>query len=250
VHPASGLATCYRTLAAHVDAHQPVYGLQAYGFAAQDQPLTTVEEMAAAYVREILQVQTESPYYLLGWSLGATVAYEMAQQLRAAGRDVALLALLDSEPCDPLDEPLSREELDAWERRRLEQYVEGPDRPSCDDGVRSIEELRSRYLEQLRAAGDVPAGFTDAHLARLLRVWILNERIGKRYRFTSYPGAIVAINSTQTSPDGWRRLAGGGLDVLTLDAPHERFMTEPHVSTLAGLLRPFLPARPARCTNE
>ena len=42
------------------------------------------------------RVQPDGPYQLGGWSFGGLVAYEMAQQLRAAGADVALLALLDT----------------------------------------------------------------------------------------------------------------------------------------------------------
>jgi thioesterase domain-containing protein len=41
--------------------------------------------MAAAYLAEIRQVQPEGPYNLLGACMGAVVAFEMAQQLRAEG---------------------------------------------------------------------------------------------------------------------------------------------------------------------
>src|SRR5262249_54549249 len=44
--------------------------------------------------------QPEGPYHLGGFSLGGTVAYEMAQQLRAAGEGVGLLALFDHAPRD------------------------------------------------------------------------------------------------------------------------------------------------------
>jgi aspartate racemase len=54
--------------------------------------------MAAHYVREITSFQTEGPFYLVGYSLGGVIAFEIAQQLHRLGRRVALLALLDCGP--------------------------------------------------------------------------------------------------------------------------------------------------------
>ena len=55
----------------------------------------SVETIAAHYLGEIHSVQPNGPYFLGGYSFGAMVAFEMAQQLKKAGADVALLALLD-----------------------------------------------------------------------------------------------------------------------------------------------------------
>ena len=56
--------------------------------------------MAAAYLMEIMAVEPEGPYYLCGNCFGGTIAFEIAQQLRQQGQDVALLALIDTAfPC-------------------------------------------------------------------------------------------------------------------------------------------------------
>ncbi len=47
-------------------------------------------------MREIRGVQPHGPYLLGGYCLGGTIAYEAAQQLHAAGEEVALLALFDT----------------------------------------------------------------------------------------------------------------------------------------------------------
>jgi oxalate---CoA ligase len=54
-----------------------------------------IEDLAARYVAEVLDVQPEGPYHLVGACVGGLVAYEMACQIRAKGEPVALLALLD-----------------------------------------------------------------------------------------------------------------------------------------------------------
>ncbi|MCP4654504.1 MAG: hypothetical protein GY856_03685, partial [bacterium] len=61
-----------------------------------EEPRRRIDEMAAEYLRSIRGVWPEGPYALLGWSLGGMVAYEMARQLEEAGREVALLALVDA----------------------------------------------------------------------------------------------------------------------------------------------------------
>src|SRR5262249_31321848 len=61
-------------------------------------PLTTIEAIASAYLDEIRELQPNGPYYLVGMCMGGIVAYEMAQQLHAAGHSVAFLGLLDTWP--------------------------------------------------------------------------------------------------------------------------------------------------------
>src|SRR5205085_2838295 len=45
---------------------------------------------------QVRRIQAEGPYFLGGYSFGGTLAFEMAQQLRARGENVALLFMIDS----------------------------------------------------------------------------------------------------------------------------------------------------------
>lgn len=85
-----------RHLALQFAEERAVYGLQARGLVGDDAPHETVQEAAADYIAELRQVQPVGPYLLSGFSGGGITAYEMAQQLRAAGEEVAVLALLDT----------------------------------------------------------------------------------------------------------------------------------------------------------
>lgn len=60
----------------------------------------TIETMARRHVSLLENFQPRGPIRLIGWSAGAIVALEMAQQLRARGRDVPLLVALDGAPCN------------------------------------------------------------------------------------------------------------------------------------------------------
>jgi thioesterase domain-containing protein/NAD(P)-dependent dehydrogenase (short-subunit alcohol dehydrogenase family)/acyl carrier protein len=85
-----------RHLALQFSDARAVYGLQARGLIGDSAPHETIEEAAADCIAEIRQVQPRGPYLLSGFSGGGITAYEMARQLKSAGEEVAVLALLDT----------------------------------------------------------------------------------------------------------------------------------------------------------
>jgi amino acid adenylation domain-containing protein len=105
VHPAGGNVLCYAELARALGPDQPFYGLQLPDLEVLG-PSPTVEALAAHYVAALAAVVPSGPYSLGGWSLGGAIAYEMARQLRAAGHEIDLLALIDPSPL-PLRAPAS-----------------------------------------------------------------------------------------------------------------------------------------------
>ena len=61
---------------------------------------STIEAIARHHVAVLETFQPQGPIHLIGWSAGAIVALEMAQQLRARNRCVPLLVALDGAPCN------------------------------------------------------------------------------------------------------------------------------------------------------
>jgi thioesterase domain-containing protein len=57
---------------------------------------TTVEEMAAVYIRIIRSVRREGPYLLGGYCNGGVLAYEIARQLREQKQPVELVAVISA----------------------------------------------------------------------------------------------------------------------------------------------------------
>jgi amino acid adenylation domain-containing protein len=96
VHGAGLNVLLFSALAMNMDDDQPVYGLQARGLNGVDEPLDVMEDIAANYIAEIIAQNPEGPYALAGYSLGGTIAYEMARQLKDMGKDVKLLAVFDT----------------------------------------------------------------------------------------------------------------------------------------------------------
>jgi len=100
----------FAELCRELGPEQPFYGLQSLGLDGSTAPLTSIEEIAKLNISELLAVQPQGPYAIIGACFGATVAYEMARQLLAEGVDIAYLGLLDPtqrEGRDLCDSPAS-----------------------------------------------------------------------------------------------------------------------------------------------
>ncbi|MCC2976613.1 amino acid adenylation domain-containing protein [Sphingomonas sp. PL-96] len=189
-----------------VDPRCPIYGLNISH--AEEQRLLAASfdltALAAVIVGHLERLVPTGPILLGGWCRWAIVAWEVAQQLRHAGRDMRLLVLLDAERPD-LRKPLPI-------RSRLAQLVR-----------------RSAPAPQTSSFGDVvlarsqsyrPAPY-DGEVALLLA--------GSR------PGGA--------SPDGgWAELVKGPLTILQSAGDHESMVRFPHSEALANnLSRALLP---------
>ena len=73
-----------------------VIGIRARGVVRGEKPHTSIEAMAADYLREIKERQPNGPYYLCGYSSGGLVAFEIARRLSESGDDVGLVGLFDT----------------------------------------------------------------------------------------------------------------------------------------------------------
>jgi len=96
VHGAGLNVLLFSSLTEHLDKDQPIYGLQAKGLNGEDEPFTSIPEMAAHYISEILSQNPDGPYALSGFSFGGIIAYEMARQLLEMGKEVRMLAMFDT----------------------------------------------------------------------------------------------------------------------------------------------------------
>ena len=215
MHPVAGSAFVYVALARLLGTQRPFYGLNA----PVNEPLTKIEEMAARYVEAVRAVQPEGPYLLGGWSMGGLIAYEMAQQLRARGQGVALLALIDRAAYDA--EPQARDDavLQSW----FEQ---------------TIESVR----EQAAASGGGLSDFGPTMYHRLFQVYKNNHRAVEQYAPRPYAGRVTLLRAAETplaAPDptlGWGALAAE-VELHVVPGTHTSMLHEPEVRELAVRLR-------------
>ena len=94
IHGGNGTAAFSRKVR-DVLPDRPIYAVRALGLLPGEIPMISASEMASSYIREIRRVRPSGPYHIFGQCSTANVAYEVAQQLSAAGEQVKTVTLGD-----------------------------------------------------------------------------------------------------------------------------------------------------------
>jgi thioesterase domain-containing protein/acyl carrier protein len=97
VHPASGNILAFIPLARSFH-DRPVYGLRSTGVKPGERLFKSMAEMATTYAAAIQRKQPQGPYAISGYSLGSSIAFEIAKILEAKGESVPFVGALDSPP--------------------------------------------------------------------------------------------------------------------------------------------------------
>jgi thioesterase domain-containing protein/acyl carrier protein len=251
VHPAGGNVLCYAELARVLGPRQPFYGLQFPGVDGtgddrSQQPLATIEDMAAHYVAAVRAAGHQGPHRLGGWSLGGAVAYEMARQLAAAGEAVELLAMFDAPPPGAAagweEEEL---ELMAWFARDLAALSGRPIAVSGADlaAVPAGDRLRQVVLAA-QAAHVLPPDLGPAEAARLFAVFRTTQRALRAYTPGRYDGRVLLVLAgappgAEDEPPAvvtaWRSLATS-VEVEWVPGDHYSLVRPPRAAHLARLI--------------
>jgi amino acid adenylation domain-containing protein/non-ribosomal peptide synthase protein (TIGR01720 family) len=238
VHPLGGNVLCYADLARLLPPDQPLFGLQAPGMEEGQVPLTSIDEMATAYLRLVRERQPDGPYALAGYSFGGYVAFEMAQRLRDAGEGVALVALLDT----PAPSVIRSEQRDTGSAELLSSLF-----PVLGLSVERLRALGSEddqlahVMARAREAYLVPPGFSMAEARRYFAVCRINH--GMRPAPRPFAGKLTLLRARDgaerisTDPSlGWLALAPGGLDLHWVDGRHEDMLASPHAQSTARVI--------------
>jgi len=248
VHPAGGTVLCYVELAEALAPDVPFHALQAQGLAAGQEPLRSVEDMAALYREAVLAAQPRGPYHLAGWSAGGLIAWELAQQLRARGHDVALLAMFDTYAPAALDLPEPGEEDDV---RNMVTLL-GSEVALDEARLRALgREARLEYvLDAAKAAGIIPPGYRAGDARRLIDVFAAVSRAAGAYRPAAYAGRVMLFAAQEETAaavvdpgdraHGFGPLARGELVVHPLAGSHLELMRQPLAASIAARLRAAL----------
>ncbi len=235
----------FRPLSARLGDDQPMYGL---GQPTHDMDLntegpTSVAGIAAEYVTEINRVRPAGPIILAAISLGGVVAFETAQQLVAAGREVALLALFDATGPAAVQR---RTELGFRGRlvTHLNALRDDPRDYVVGRTALQVKRLR-RYTELAETGLRRRLGLDPNRRLDIRRFIEENIQSQVRYEYRPYPGDMAVykaagdpfIGHLLETDMGWRPVADGGLIIRVVGGDHLTMVAEPHVERLADLLQ-------------
>lgn len=217
----NGDVFCFRPLSQLLAGARPFHGFQPPGVDGEAEPLGSVEALAAAFVESMRTEQSAGPYRIGGYCTGGVIAYEAAQQLLAAGDEVASLVLLGT--------------------------------PSVG-GYRLSHRLKATPVRALNKAlriarGRQPVGdrapAPESREEDRLRVEAATVAAVRRYEPRPYPGRVVlfvpSADRTALYVErymDWEPLARGGLTVHPgpEGTIHSRMLRAPAVETLAPTL--------------
>jgi thioesterase domain-containing protein len=198
IHPGGGLCWPYLGFAGRLPKDRPVYGIQAKGLDGAVLLPESIAEMVADYAEEILAVQPEGPYHLLGLSVGGTLAHAVAAELQRRGHRVALLALLDSVPSGPL----------------------------VGLGLPTAEAVRDYFADHLVALAD--PGDEEAFVDNAVTVIVNHTRLMPDFTSPVYRGDVLFFNAVagQSTPeesyaDLWRGHVEGAVQRYDVPGLHE-----------------------------
>ena len=248
VHGAGGNLLIYRDLAKGLGKDVPFYGLQAQGLDGQATPKNSIEEMASHYVREILEAHPTGPYFLGGYCMGGTVAYEMAQQLLHLGKRVGLLVLLDTYNFSTMKQDLQ------WTDRlsaRLQKIRFHGANILMATGQDRLAYLREKVRLAAETATDAillmkRSTTSDSFRQTLKSIHDINHGAAMVYQPKPYADRLTLIRpqtnySFFQDPDmGWRPLALGGIDKVDLPINPHAMLVKPYVAYTSKALRTCL----------
>ena len=247
VHGAGMNVLIYKAMSQQMDADQPVYGLQAKGLNGIDEPSESIEAMAADYVAAITAANPHGPYALAGYSYGGIIAFEMARQLLAAGREVKFLGLFDtyaeqSDYYDPWFVKHFRRNVYFLKNVAYKCWLMGT-RPKELIRLR-LQSIRRATVEKMKYTKDEQYELINGHSYRLGEVQELAQR---NYRLVPQPVQVHVFRCSErlyylsdATHMGWREFALGGVQVHDMPGNHFNLFAPPHDAACARIVQAAL----------
>jgi aspartate racemase len=240
-------------LSQYLGADRPLYALEHQAHDGRRALYTRVDTIARHYLDELRSIRPHGPYVLGGYSFGAAVAFEAAQQLTTEGEEVAMLFMLDppSRQATPgasaldrskhyLRSVACREKLNSL-LPRLKRVVRGEVTARMDRIDKSLERLHwQAYLLQGR---HLPPSLRSAYILDVYR------RALRSYAPQKYSGPVTIFKGKEICyqpPLDWLDLFSGELEIHEAPCGHLDLTKEPHVAVWAARLRDSLD----RCDHQ
>ena len=259
VHSLTGELIYWQALVEHLGPDLPIYGLRLPVKDGALQPFSDLRLLAAHHAEQMIACNPDGPYRLAGFSSGARVALEIAQQLVSLGREIAFLGVIDSGPFlgedllgeSPLVKPqeyirnvyywivddlvyAQPRELLVRIKTRIKRLATGLGilKPSARpedvlelEALHHLNELPSYYRNVFETSHQAWTTYVPHPYPK--RVTLFRARAGKLFHIREHDL-------------GWSRIAQGGIEVRVVRGDHMSIITHLHVRSLAEQFRECL----------
>ncbi|WKX71565.1 amino acid adenylation domain-containing protein [Streptomyces sp. XD-27] len=194
MHGGGGLGWAFFSFVLHAQ-DRPAYALQSRGWDGVEPQAASVEEMVEDYVDQMVKMQPEGPFHLVGWSYGGTVVQAVAEAVDRRGREVAFVAILDSQPGGDYFKEIHEGRTVADYRTELEEHF----------GQYFGTENRQQLVDSMS------------------RILANNAAIMSKFQSPVYRGDVLFFNATleeNSYAHLWRPYVLGSIEVHDVRAVH------------------------------
>ncbi|CAM4448301.1 MAG: Tyrocidine synthase 3 [Legionella sp.] len=218
IHPIGGTIFWFTKLARALEKQRPIYGIQDPGIDVERPVLNSIEEMASFYLKHIKAIQPHGPYLIGGASFGASVAAQIAHELKRENEEVASLIVLDGWGVYPntlLDDHYFKTSM-------ARQHAE------------LINDFKKYGLPK-------PEILLDIQWFRLNLLWKFEmQLIESPMALFKSQNLLPAFAEIDAPLNHWEQFSNNEISRYMTPGNHETMFQEPHVDSLARMVQEHL----------
>ena len=226
----------------------PLYSISYWAKGSGFLRVDSLEDLAAAHIAEIREIQPQGPYRLAGYSFGGLIAFEIARQLTDQGETIESLFLVEPREPDYIStgerniSSVNNESMPARIVRHARAILQQPGEAFSYLGHRLLPTIRTNTITRWLAYRIVHIHSRQQNpVSRLLvpknqwpaiRYYI--DRLVNGYVARPYEGPVRAVFGDNSeygyTAKTWARLIGADAIFHIPDARHHSFFSEPALS--------------------
>ncbi|WP_152526967.1 non-ribosomal peptide synthetase [Pseudogulbenkiania ferrooxidans] len=210
IHPAGGLSWCYSGFSRYLKYPGEIIGIQAVGLNTGETAFIDMDEVSSKYAETIIKCQSNGPYVLIGWSVGGMIAHSIAVTLEARGKEVKMLAMMDSYPSNLWEEYIPYKDSNNEETLALAAllFIAGipfPSRAELPSILISDEVSISRgdVIKLLRENRSALGSLDNEIIDRIINIVINSRKLVWNSKHKMFSGDLVFFTAARPRQESW-----------------------------------------------
>ncbi len=256
--PSLGGETSYaHGIAIHLGRDQPVWGVQPTDPISECESYLPLEEIARRFADDLCALQPDGSFRLAGYSFSGVLAYETARQLVDRGRQVKLVAVIDTGLCGDRPPTLAAafgislaivRNLPSWVLDNILRTEPNGFIAGLNNHLQMLAKRGSRILS---SGGSMPCKselediFDVNRLPpKYVKMMESNLRAFREYTPKHYSGRLTLFRAgtrpllhSLSADLGWSEWVTGGVEIHSIPGHHASILKEPSVQVLARNLQ-------------
>lgn len=255
IHPLGGISICYQPISQELGTSQPFYGLDYIDQYFSD-PDISVHNLAKLYANEIMKINKDKPFILLGHSSGGLVANQISSLLKHKGVNIALIIMLDSIIQYHMEDNEKEDSEVLYLTRLHNAYIKQAN--IYDDNAYQTVQLDCQSLKKVPSRERINfiienaqrLGVTFNEFERFYNQTKVTQTINYLNKCNSFKPEIIDTeilffksehpNYRNPATRDWSPYTTKKVNVIETELSHEAFTRKEHASTIASIIKKYL----------